>query len=312
MEIQGETIWRGGDGMSMGTSENLWTTAQYGAGGQGGETIPMLLGSPKEKQQQHATKKKTVCQHHPGRAVNKIFTCCFRQIPSDGCVLADHHSFPPEQLSNLEKEWMFHSTPPLLPQSPVSSGLSPKRRRRKTFANTSTSQEHRVAVALDCEMGTAQTGDRELIRLTVVDFFTGAALIDSLVLPSVPMQHYNTRYSGVTAAMMREASRSGNCIRGRDATREALWRFIGPQTVVVVHGGENDMTSLRWICENVVDTFILAGDMKRAAKLKGGRSLKSLSLELLGRKVQEGKKGHDSLEDALATRELANWFVQQA
>jgi RNA exonuclease 1 len=158
-------------------------------------------------------------------------------------------------------------------------------------------------------MGTTQTGESELIRLTAVDFFTGAALVDSLIVPSVPMQHYNTRYSGVTAAMMREASRSGNCIRGRDAAREALWRFVGPETVVVVHGGENDMTALRWICGRVVDTFLLSEDMKKAEALKGGRSLKSLSLELLGRRVQEGKRGHDSLEDALATREVANWFI---
>ncbi|KAI9863077.1 MAG: hypothetical protein M1813_003897 [Trichoglossum hirsutum] len=301
-EIQGETSQEEGGGVPINTGDDPAVTAQ---------ATSKLPGGPKEKQQPGATKKKPVCQYHPGRVVNKQFTCCLGRISSDGCIQSDHHDLGSDLPGNLEREWLFHTTPPPLPQLPISSNLSSRqqRRRRHSPAGVPGLQEHRLAVALDCEMGTTQTGESELIRLTAVDFFTGAALVDSLIVPSVPMQHYNTRYSGVTAAMMREASRSGNCIRGRDAAREALWRFVGPETVVVVHGGENDMTALRWICGRVVDTFLLSEDMKKAEALKGGRSLKSLSLELLGRRVQEGKRGHDSLEDALATREVANWFI---
>ncbi|OAL29712.1 dolichyl-phosphate beta-glucosyltransferase [Fonsecaea nubica] len=50
------------------------------------------------------------------------------------------------------------------------------------------------------------TGDSELIRLTGVDFFSGAVLIEKLVAPAVAMTHYNTRFSGVTAADMREVA----------------------------------------------------------------------------------------------------------
>ena len=56
----------------------------------------------------------------------------------------------------------------------------------------------RIAVALDCQMGTADDGEMELIRLTMIDYFSSETFIDSLVFPSVKMFHYNTRFSRVT------------------------------------------------------------------------------------------------------------------
>ena len=165
----------------------------------------------------------------------------------------------------------------------------------------------RQAVALDCEMGTAMSGETQLIRLTLLDFFTGEILIDSLVIPSVPMRHYNTRYSGVTAADMREAERSGSCIRGRDAAREHVWKFVGPETIVLMHGGQNDLSALRWIHRAVVDSCLLE---RFATPTEGGKSLKNLSLRRLGRIIQN-RRGHCSLEDALACRELVHWHCCQ-
>lgn len=154
-------------------------------------------------------------------------------------------------------------------------------------------------------MGTSTLGESELIRLTAVDFFSGAVLIDSLVSPTVSMAHFNTRYSGVSAADMRHAVKARTCIFGRDAARELLWQFVGPDTVVVVHGGNGDFGSLRWIHERVVDSFILEGYC--GEKTVGGRSLKNLCAVNLGMQVQVAKKGsagHDSHEDAMAAREL--------
>ncbi|KAH0543425.1 hypothetical protein FGG08_002283 [Glutinoglossum americanum] len=307
-EIQRENRQKTQEGSStpVELSDSSTLGMQLGVAMIGGETSLEVL---KQEQQERNERKKAVCQYHFGEVVNKYFTCCFGHTSSDGCILSDQHSFAPDASGYLEHEWKFHSTPTPRPQPAARLGVTSNRSRRR-LGSVIPSQEHRLAIALDCEMGTAQSRNSELIRLTVVDFFTGATLIDSLVVPSVPMLHYNTRYSGVTFAMMREASRSGNCIRGRDAAREALWRFVGPETVVVLHGGENDTIALRWMCGKVVDTFLLAGNMKEG-KIKGGRSLKNLNLELLGRNVQMGRKGHDSLEDALATRELANWFIER-
>ena len=51
----------------------------------------------------------------------------------------------------------------------------------------------RQPVAINCEMGTAASGDSELIRITLIDYFSSAILIDSLVYLDVEMSHYNTQ-----------------------------------------------------------------------------------------------------------------------
>lgn len=218
-------------------------------------------------------------------------------------------------MGELEKNWKLYETKP----GPLPTHVS--------------------AVVLDCEMGTACSGESELIRISMVDFFSGAILIDSLVYPNVPMAHYNTRFSGVTKRAMDEAHRKRDCIFGRDAARQAVYKFVGPETVVVGHAGHQDLTSLRWIHTRIVDTLILEtrkrrleedaalrkeweepgkdpcrkteGDDKNAesSPQEGGLSLKSLTLKRLDRVIQIKGRGHDSLEDALATRDLLHWHI---
>lgn len=202
-------------------------------------------------------------------------------------------------------------------------------------------------------MGSAESGESELIRVSAVDFFTRRVLVDSLVYPSVKMSHYNTRYSGVSWPVMRDAMRRNKCLRGREAARKALWRFIGPQTIVIGHAGNGDLISLRWIHGMIIDTLLLemriqprdeeAERRKRKEKKSTresdgpqdgnavaevseepceaveaeepkkpeypGLSLKALAMARLKREIQVKGKGHDSLEDALATRDLLLWHV---
>jgi RNA exonuclease 1 len=42
-------------------------------------------------------------------------------------------------------------------------------------------------------MGTAASGESELIRVTMVDYFSDEILVDNLVEPGVRMLHLNTR-----------------------------------------------------------------------------------------------------------------------
>ena len=214
-------------------------------------------------------------------------------------------------------------------------------------------------------MGTARSGDSELIRLTLIDYFTTEVLVDQLVYPAVPMSHLNSRFSGVTWKEMNEALEKGTTIHGRDNARKKLWSFVGPDTIVVGHSLNNDFRSLRWIHHKVVDTFLVeyllheaenpkkedksekdqaAGNdedaeeggvaldaeqlqettgetgpkeaeekKKKVPKGEGKFSLKTLTRTRLGREIQNrGKEGHDSLEDALATRDLADWHVKKA
>lgn len=180
----------------------------------------------------------------------------------------------------------------------------------------------------------------------MVDFFSGATLIDSLVYPTMRMAHYNTRFSGVTRQAMEDARRHRKCILGRDAARQAVYKFVGPETIVIGHAGHQDLTSLRWTHHRVVDTLIIETKKRRleadlaqrqewyksentaneeseavspnveneginaaTAPQEGGVSLKALTLSRLDRVIQVKGRGHDSLEDALATRDLLHWHI---
>jgi len=124
---------------------------------------------------------------------------------------------------------------------------------------------------------------------------------------------------------------------GRQKALEACWKFVGADTVVVAHGGQNDLAALRWIHDQVVDTLIIEeakwkevmeqeekntetkakGAVGKSAEPKqkrpkgtGPLTLKSLLKKRLGRVIQNaGRAGHDSHEDAIAARDLAHWNV---
>jgi RNA exonuclease 1 len=164
----------------------------------------------------------------------------------------------------------------------------------------------RTAVVLDCEMGVAESGDSELIRLSMVDYFTCEVLIDSLIWPDVKMAHYNTKFSGVTKTMMEHARRSGNCLFGRKKARLEIWKYVGANTIIVAHGGSGDFNALRLIHRTVVDTQLVETLSDEEDK---GLGLKTLAKARLGREIQIKGRGHDSLEDAIATRDLLHWHM---
>lgn len=207
-------------------------------------------------------------------AVETYFTCC-RGI--DRCMTLDEHAF--ENFESLAKSLIFEKTPPPSPNEPK-----------------------RKAVALDCEMGTSITNSSELIQLCAVDYFTGETLIDTLVLPNVEMLHYNTKYSGVTPEMMERAIDEGEYLEGFEGAREELWRWINSETVLIGHSLNHDLWQLRIVHPLIVDSCICVPKLQSS-----GNSLKNLTLELLGKQVQDGSTGHDCVEDALAARELVIW-----
>ena len=217
----------------------------------------------------------------------KKFVCCAQPLGSDGCEEHDYHLFLPPTDPYVRLYWQYHRTTTASP----------------FFHNP----QARKVIALDCEMGTSLNLESELIRLTAIDFFTRQTLVDKLVQPTVPMKHYNTRYSGVTPEAMRNAVKSGNCYRGRDEARNRLLELIGPETIVVMHGGNNDLTALRLIHPLVIDTHLLEC---YNPKTEGGRSLKVVCKKHLGMNIQAGKNGHDSLEDAEACRELLHFWIK--
>ena len=255
-----------------------------------------------------------------------MWSCCGKHVSSAPCKGEEFHVSLDYQIGELESSWKFYVTPAIV----------------------GASSDIRQAVAIDCEMGTAKSGESELIRVTLIDYFSTEVLVDSLVSPDVDMLHYNTRFSGVSASQMRQARSQGRCLRGKRRAREAVWRFVGPNTVVIGHSAHNDLNSMRWIHYAVVDTWLIESmnanykdtearqlensvstepvsidkgnepkddqqekPKKKKKKGSGALSLKTLTMLRWGREIQtNGRRGHDSLEDAIATRDLAHWNVR--
>lgn len=214
-------------------------------------------------------------------------------------------------------------------------------------------------------MGETKNGEPELIRISLIDYDTDEVLVDRFVNPDVPLKHPNTKYSGVTWKDINDARANSTILKGKAGARDAVWKFVGPGTLVIGHGVNNDLRSLRWIHLNVVDSCVIEaqrtkmGEAKEAAtkqaeeaikkakeekeqaerltqglmiedktdtvagsqpaapkpktlKGAGPNSLKTLAIKYLGRDIQnKGKKGHDSLEDAVAARDVVDWNVCQ-
>jgi RNA exonuclease 1 len=214
-------------------------------------------------------------------------------------------------------------------------------------------------------MGTAMSGDSELIRVTMIDYFSEAILVDNIVEPDVPMRHLNTRFSGVSWADVKKARREMTCLQGKAGARRAIWEYVGPETFVIGHSVSNDLRAMRWLHALVVDSFVTEfvrvkrkeSDMaknamtalrdfdgseeaaenparmqelhsesrgiqmsqneqedapqKTARARKPGKfSLKTLAKQHLDRDIQmNGNQGHDSLEDAIASRDLIHWTI---
>ncbi|KAL2150354.1 hypothetical protein VTH82DRAFT_6917 [Thermothelomyces myriococcoides] len=173
------------------------------------------------------------------------WTCCGNHVSEAPCTAKEDHDVT-EGSQSIQQRWQFHMTPP-----------------NKRPA-------HRLAVAIDCEMGTAFDGDTELIRLTLIDYFSGETLIDSLVYPDIPMKHFNTRWSGITRGDMEASRRKRLCIHGRNAARRAVFRFVGRSTIVVGHGAQSDLSALRWIHHRVVDSFIVESVRRKHNMLNWG------------------------------------------
>ncbi|KXH25593.1 RNA exonuclease [Colletotrichum nymphaeae SA-01] len=302
------------------------------------------------------------CQYHTGRVINMRWNCCRVHVSEPGCTYAPEHLVRNYPSGEIHDRHQFHKTPT---HALLDLGID---------TVTSAQRAPRRAVAMDCEMGVAYDGESELIRVTLVDYFTTEILLDSLVYPQVRMAHYNTRFSGVSRQDMQAARSKGKCITGGLANvRAAVWEWVSAETIVVGHAVHNDLASLRWIHPKVVDSLILATNVRaeierleaeeeerankeveRAAaeaaaeavaqggvnleeedlisfdkpessekneeggglaekkpqkRKAGGLSLKALTSEMLGRDIQKGRVGHDSLEDALASRDLVHCFV---
>ncbi|TRY59256.1 hypothetical protein DNTS_034181 [Danionella cerebrum] len=160
--------------------------------------------------------------------------------------------------------------------------------------------DHCRLVALDCEMVGTGPGGRwnEVARCSIVDY-VGNVIYDKYILPQRPVTDYRTRWSGIRKHHLADAvpfkqaqTEIISLLRGKIVVGHALFNDFEVLDISVVPHMIRDTLSCRWLQE----LYHPSGTCKA--------SLKKLALRLLNRTIQVGKKGHCSIEDALAALHL--------
>ncbi|XP_024115151.1 RNA exonuclease 5 isoform X2 [Oryzias melastigma] len=152
---------------------------------------------------------------------------------------------------------------------------------------------------LDCEMCLTEKG-YELTRVSLVDS-CGKCIMDELVKPQNRVLNYLTKFSGITAAMLRPITTTLREVQHK------LRELLPGDAVLVGHSLNNDLAALKVIHPHVIDTSLL---YKRELGQKF--KLKVLAETILDKKIQtEEREGHDPIEDAAAALELAQYFIER-
>ncbi|KAM4751438.1 RNA exonuclease 5 [Anableps anableps] len=151
---------------------------------------------------------------------------------------------------------------------------------------------------LDCEMCQTVKG-YELARVSLVDS-DGNCLLDDLVKPQNRVINYLTKFSGITAAMLRPITTTLRDVQAKIRT------LLPDNAVLVGHSLNNDLVALKLIHQHVIDTSLLyRKEFGRKFKLK------VLAEAVLKRQIQtEEKRGHNPTEDAVAALNLAQYFIK--
>jgi len=174
-----------------------------------------------------------------------------------------------------------------------------KKWKKSRFLNQ---DETNLYVALDCEMvGVGEYGKHSaLARVTLINW-DGETIMDELVKPQWEVTDYRTFVSGITPAML------DNATMDFATARQMVLNLLEGKTLVG-HGLKNDLAVLGithpWY--NIRDTAKYEPFMK--IRFQDGclwpRGLKDLAAEKLGKAIQVYGRSHCPKEDATAALDL--------
>ncbi|SHO77027.1 Similar to S.cerevisiae protein REX3 (RNA exonuclease) [Malassezia sympodialis ATCC 42132] len=236
------------------------------------------------------------CRYHAGRprrealdgnmAARKVlrWTCCGRTVDSltlgdDRCSTGPH-VYKEEAPRSLHRRAGYRTLKQLNPDS-VAATLQ--------------------VAALDCEMSYTTAG-LSVTRITLVDE-SGDVVFDELIrcANGVSVVDFNTQFSGI-----QPGEYEAEAVLDLDSARRALAQYIGPDTILIGHGLENDLHAIRLVHTNIIDTCQL---FPHPRGLPYRLALRDLVSKYLGKIIQAGGStiGHSSAEDAQMTLELVRW-----
>ncbi|KAJ6567827.1 hypothetical protein B0H10DRAFT_1841408 [Mycena sp. CBHHK59/15] len=170
----------------------------------------------------------------------------------------------------------------------------------------------KMVYSIDCEMCLTEDG-KELTRICIIDFYSGAVVYDQLVKPAKPILDYLTRWSGITAAQLAPVTTTLAQVQAH------VLRLLSPPAsnpfstssappapfltpILIGHSLESDLKALKLCHPLCIDTAVLYHH-PRGRPLKPG--LAWLTKKWCGREIQTGGEGgHDPEEDARACLEL--------
>lgn len=187
---------------------------------------------------------------------DNLYYCCQQPSGTDGCCFADYHV----------TDYIDHD---------MLLGYVATMDRDEDYVCTK-----KDVFALDCEMCYTVVG-LELTRITVVDF-DEKTVFDSFVKPQNRVIDYNTRFSGISEAMLNKPN-----VKSLPEVQAVLLSMFHSETILVGHSLESDLKALKLIHNVVVDTSVLYPHKMGPPKKK---ALKTLCIDNLKKIIQEEGK----------------------